>query len=71
MRAVVAEKMETKAGDFSTIDVKTIDVPKLEREQVLIRVNASSVNPVDWKVRPRSEQSPGLPLHSGEDRRAW
>jgi NADPH:quinone reductase-like Zn-dependent oxidoreductase len=51
MRAVVAEKMEPTAGDLSFIDVKPDQpVPTLEKGQVLIRVNASSVNPVDWKI---------------------
>lgn len=31
--------------------VETIDVPKAEADEVLVRVDIAGLNPVDWKVR--------------------
>ena len=49
MQAVVATEA-TGAGDLSVVQFITKDVPKCGAEQVLIAVNASSINPVDWKI---------------------
>ena len=40
------------AGDppFSCVQLRKLPVPYLQRGQVLVRVHASSVNPVDYKV---------------------
>jgi len=50
MRAAVATGAGKKEGDFSKIKVTTVPVPQPGRGQVLIRVAASSINPVDWKI---------------------
>jgi NADPH:quinone reductase-like Zn-dependent oxidoreductase len=39
-----------KEGDFSKVQVVDRAVPKPGKGQVLIRVAASSINPVDWKL---------------------
>lgn len=50
MRAVVV-KGSAPEGDFSKLEVVSDQiVPKPKRNQVLIKVAASSVNPVDWKT---------------------
>jgi len=51
MRAVVATGSASHEGDFSKVAfVSNRPVPQPGRDQVLIRVAASSVNPVDWKL---------------------
>jgi NADPH:quinone reductase-like Zn-dependent oxidoreductase len=44
MRAVVHERY----GPPEVLDVREVDVPAIEDDQVLVRVYASSVNPVEW-----------------------
>jgi len=59
--------------EFGGPDVLSIDeipVPQPEKDEVLIRVHATSVNPVDWKIREgyRKEKFPSkLPLTLGWD----
>jgi NADPH:quinone reductase-like Zn-dependent oxidoreductase len=38
-------------GDASVIVVEQVDVPKPKADEVLVRVIASSVNPIEWKIR--------------------
>jgi len=54
MRAAVATGAGKKEGDFSKIEVVDRPVPQPGQGQVLIRVAASSVNPVDWKLMSMS-----------------
>jgi NADPH:quinone reductase-like Zn-dependent oxidoreductase len=36
--------------DATKMQIQTVDVPRLADDQVLIKVVASSVNPIDWKI---------------------
>jgi len=54
MQAAVAFGAGKAEGDFSKIAVIYKDVPQPGDGQVLIRVAASSVNPIDWKVMSMS-----------------
>jgi NADPH:quinone reductase-like Zn-dependent oxidoreductase len=38
-------------GGVDTLKLDTIDKPTINDDDVLIQVNAASINPVDWKVR--------------------
>jgi len=38
-------------GDRSVLELNEIDIPTPAANEVLIKVKASSINPVDWKVR--------------------
>jgi len=38
-------------GDASALRVEEVPVPKPQRGELLVRVNAAGVNPVDWKAR--------------------
>ena len=40
-----------ESGEPSVFEAADIPVPRIGPCQVLVRVAASSVNPVDWKVR--------------------
>ena len=57
MKAVVANAVASKVGDFSNVVIKDIPIPTPRAGEVLIKVAASSVNPVDWKIL-----TGGLPL---------
>jgi len=54
MRAAVARSAGKKEGDFSKITLTDRPVPQPGHGQVLIRVAASSINPVDWKIMSSS-----------------
>jgi NADPH:quinone reductase-like Zn-dependent oxidoreductase len=47
MKAIVFKKY----GNIDVLKYETVDEPILSENQVLIRVEYASVNPVDWKVR--------------------
>ena len=47
MKAVIAEKY----GGPEVLELTDVDPPQLGPNGVLVRVHASSVNPVDWKLR--------------------
>ncbi|WDI40975.1 NAD(P)-dependent alcohol dehydrogenase [Bremerella sp. P1] len=47
MQAVVLEQY----GDEENLKIESIPWPKITADQVLIRVQAASVNPIDWKIR--------------------
>lgn len=44
MKAIV----HVKYGRPSSLELRDVDVPEVEEDQVLLRVHASSVNPVEW-----------------------
>ncbi len=41
----------SKYGNNSVVEIKNLSQPKAGPSEVLIRVHAASVNPVDWKIR--------------------
>lgn len=47
MKAIVIEEY----GDKNVLVEKNIDTPKIAEDQVLVEVHATSINPIDWKVR--------------------
>lgn len=38
-------------GDASQLEIKNVEKPTINKDQILVKVLGSSVNPVDWKVR--------------------
>jgi NADPH:quinone reductase-like Zn-dependent oxidoreductase len=50
MKAVIAERY----GGPEVLELAEVDVPQLGPNGVLVRIHASSVNPVDWKLRKGS-----------------
>lgn len=47
MKAVVIEEF----GDVNKLQIEDVDEPPVGRGEVRVRVHATSVNPVDWKIR--------------------
>jgi len=47
MRAILTRQY----GTTEVLEVGEIDPPDVEDEEILIKVHASSVNPLDWKIR--------------------
>ena len=47
MRAAVYDQF----GNADVLEVREVDVPPVGPDTVLVRVKATSVNPVDWKIR--------------------
>lgn len=47
MKAIVM----TKYGEPEVLKITNLSRPKISKDQVLVEVYASSVNPVDWKIR--------------------
>ncbi|GIO22901.1 NADP-dependent oxidoreductase [Oceanobacillus sp. J11TS1] len=47
MKAIIIEEY----GDASVLKEADVDVPKIKADQVLLEVYATSVNPIDWKIR--------------------
>lgn len=47
MKSVIIERY----GKPEVLKIKEIPIPQIENDEILIKVLASSVNPVDWKVR--------------------
>lgn len=46
MRAVAHDRY----GGAEVLDVRTVEVPTIQPDQVLIRVHAASINPLDWHM---------------------
>ena len=47
MKAVVTNGY----GSIDVLDIKDIEKPKISDEEILVRVQVCSVNPIDWKIR--------------------
>lgn len=58
MRAVVIEAY----GDNSVVDVADVARPAPQAGEVLVKVQAAGVNPIDWKIRGGAGQRMGLTL---------
>jgi NADPH:quinone reductase-like Zn-dependent oxidoreductase len=63
MKAVVIQEY----GDNNVVELREIDRPRPGADEVLIKVMASGINPVDWKIRNGLGQRLGmsLPIHLG------
>lgn len=59
MKAVIVEHR----GDLGTL--KEIATPKPSAHEILVRVTAAGVNPIDWKSRDRGDRA--LPFVMGQD----
>ncbi len=47
MKAVVANGY----GTAEVLEYKEVEIPVIKEDEILVQVHASSVNPVDWKIR--------------------
>jgi NADPH:quinone reductase len=61
MRAIVAERPGAPGV------VHDVEVPIIQPDEVLVRVHAASVNPVDWKRRDGTYGQSGFPMILGQD----
>ena len=51
----------SRRGDASVLSIIEMPVPRIGAREVLVEVRATSVNPIDWKIR-RGMMGPLLPL---------
>ncbi len=67
----MSEKMRAiqinQYGDNSVLEFKNIDRPEPKGREVLVKVHAAGINPIDWKIRSGAGQRMGLtlPIHLG------
>lgn len=63
MKAVVIHKY----GDNGVLDFADVEPPEPQAGEILVRIHAAGVNPVDWKIRDGAGQRMGLtlPIHLG------
>jgi len=63
MKAVVIDSY----GDNSVVELLEVDRPEPKVGEVLVKIHAAGVNPVDWKIRSGAGQRMGmvLPIHLG------
>ncbi len=47
MKAIITEKY----GDVDVLGQQEVEKPTIQEDRILVRVNAFSINPVDWKIR--------------------
>ena len=62
MRAVVVHE----TGDVEVLRLEEVDRPEPAEGEVLVRIHATSVNPIDWKIR-RGLMPKELPAILGSD----
>ena len=61
-----------RVGEGGTLSVATLPVPKAGSGEVLIKVRAAGVNPVDWKAASRRVgQVPGTDVSGRSASRFW
>jgi NADPH:quinone reductase-like Zn-dependent oxidoreductase len=66
MKAVVLEEY----GDVNKLQMEEVEEPEVGASEVLVRIRATSINPVDWKIRSGSSKDRNpveLPAILGRD----
>ena len=47
MKAAIIDRY----GSSEVLQIKEVEQPQIESDQILVKVHASSINPIDWKIR--------------------